>query len=734
MSADIAFDPTEYRGSGQRFRVLAGQNLADRDLVYIGANGRYYRADSDVAATMPVVAMTLGPITQGRYGDVLSKGFIGLNTWTWVAGGEIYVSGVPGISTQTVPVAPGLIQVVGVAATATSIFFDPTMSAIGGAAIAGLVGDYTYLVGRTGANYFVYDNQGVIVQGLGIDGDVAINWALTTGGAGCVVYLKESTTFVIDDPIIFTANGQVVRGGGRSSFVDGDALGNNENAFELSIFTDCQIRNLSVQTNDAGGLTTHCIFIEDGADRFLIEDVTIVNSDTNGIHIEGTDITGGEIRNCDILGADDDGIYCGMDGGNYWLYGIIEENVITACGSEGMYLEDFVNGVVNDNIVYTCGAEGIQLNLGANCTISGNVSIINIMHGIGLTSSDGCVIDGNICMYNDSGDIAAYDGINIDVASTDNIISGNQTNFNHRFGIGIQGARNRVSDNKVAINDRHGIYIAAVDCQVDDNDCLNNGQDLADNFHEIALTGDADRCTIHDNRATSDGTISENCIHLADGASECSIMGNYCYNGRGSGIALTANNDDCSIIGNRCIDNDDYGIEITAATCNDTRVKENHLVGNVTGQFLDNGTDTQTPWFFAPVSDPNMTLGDHPGVDLPDATDTNVYAQILIPLEFQELVTCNVIVVSAATGDMVWTVDTDFGKLCVGENYNAHTDNDGTTTGITINHLECIDISAALTFIAGGDLVGVKFIRFGNSGFDTIDDSVYYLGIRMRYI
>jgi len=41
------------------------------------------------------------------------------------------------------------------------------------------------------------------------------------------------------------------------------------------------------------------------------------------------------------------------------------------------------------------------------------------------------------------------------------------------------------------------------------------------------------------------------------------------------------------------MNNDDYGIEITAATCDGNLVKENYFSGNVTGVFLDSGTDTR---------------------------------------------------------------------------------------------------------------------------------------------
>ena len=105
-----------------------------------------------------------------------------------------------------------------------------------------------------------------------------------------------------------------------------------------------------------------------------------------------------------------------------------------------------------------------------------------------------------------------------------------------------------------------------------------------------------------------------------------------------------------------------------------------------------------------------------------------------MPLEYQELVTAHVVVVAAASGDMVWTVTTNWGKLCTIEAYNEDDDADNGTEGLLIDDLECVDISAALTDIAPGDLVGVDFMRDGDNESDTIEDVVYYLGIRVRYV
>jgi len=148
---------------------------------------------------------------------------------------------------------------------------------------AGGLSEYTYIVVRDNGTYTVYDWAGVLAHGPGADADVEINWALTNAGAGGVVALERDTIFPIDDPITFTANQQWLRGGGRGTFIDGDTLATTEHGIVISGFDDCRISNLSIQTQDGGGKVCHCIFIEDGSDRFLIENVVIIDSDDDGL-------------------------------------------------------------------------------------------------------------------------------------------------------------------------------------------------------------------------------------------------------------------------------------------------------------------------------------------------------------------------------------------------------------------------------------------------------------------
>lgn len=142
---------------------------------------------------------------------------------------------------------------------------------------------------------------------------------------------------------------------------------------------------------------------------------------------------------------------------------------------------------------------------------------------------------------------------------------------------------------------------------------------------------------------------------------------------------------------------------------------------------------TREEFYGAPNAD--AAVGDHAGQTMMDGVDTYIRRDIYIPVDFHTLVACHVIVVqgTAAAPNMVWTCDTDWGQICVGEDYLEDSDSTGATSAVPQDDLVCLDISAALTGIAAGDLVGVSFMRDGDAGGDTVGGNVYYLGIRLRY-
>ena len=141
----------------------------------------------------------------------------------------------------------------------------------------------------------------------------------------------------------------------------------------------------------------------------------------------------------------------------------------------------------------------------------------------------------------------------------------------------------------------------------------------------------------------------------------------------------------------------------------------------------------KTEWFPAP--NPDSEMGDHAVMQMLDGVDTYIHNEVYVPWDFHNLIAAQIIVSqgTAATPDMVWTCDTDWGQICVGEDYFANTDSTGDTTQLPLNDLVCLDITAALTGIAAEDLIGVSFMRDGDNAADTVGGPVYYFGIRLRY-
>lgn len=120
--------------------ITAGENLADRDLIYQdvfdqrgGGATRWYKVDADATGPVlisPRIGIALAAITSGNTGSAQVRagrvsGFVGLT-----AGQPVYASGTAGIVTQTAPAIPAsgtqiASRMIGYAASTTEIDFDP---------------------------------------------------------------------------------------------------------------------------------------------------------------------------------------------------------------------------------------------------------------------------------------------------------------------------------------------------------------------------------------------------------------------------------------------------------------------------------------------------------------------------------------------------------------------------------------------------------------------------------
>ncbi|GAI92048.1 unnamed protein product, partial [marine sediment metagenome] len=247
-------------------------------------------------------------------------------------------------------------------------------------------------------------------------------------------------------------------------FIDGDGLATNEHGIELTGRTNCGIKNLAIQTEDGGTKTSHCIFLDDGCNDFLIDNVVIVDSDSDGIHIAGTNIVGGIISNCIIEDVDDHGIYVDVDAANTAARITIKNNRIAGAGNDGIYVgatgagspywniegnnivsstqngmelyELTLSNIVN-NVIHTSTFHGMVLSTGSNHNnIEGNQCYNNVRHGIGIVDSTENTLIGNTCNGNDSGNTNTYCGIHLQVCDYTTVV-GNHCYDNDKDGICI---------------------------------------------------------------------------------------------------------------------------------------------------------------------------------------------------------------------------------------------------------------------------------------------------------
>ena len=348
-----------YEGSGFKQLGTAGATLPARMLVYLDTNGQWQLADADVDTAMPVLGITVGAISSGKTGWIHLWGFIGNTAWTWTAGNNIYASTVAGALTETRPVGAGdIVQPVGVALSSSLILFQGSVA--GASSGSNTLEGSTAYVGfdqtKTGfVNYFYCD---------GTADDVQINeaqaYVVALGFGGGTIEL-EAGTYTITSPIIPTGDDLWFKGQGDATLIDGDGLSTSEHAFHVTGISHFHISDMSIQTEDGGGKTCHCIFIEDGSDDFHINDIHIIDSDSDGIHVEGTAIVGGNVSNCLVLDTDDNGIVFDMDGGaDNATFIQIHNNLFSSAGVNGGLFSGFKDGSITENAFNGATDDGLE--------------------------------------------------------------------------------------------------------------------------------------------------------------------------------------------------------------------------------------------------------------------------------------------------------------------------------------------------------------------------------------
>jgi len=366
------------------------------------------------------------------------------------------------------------------------------------------------------------------------------------------------------------------------------------------------------------------------------------------------------------------------------------------------------NGV-NGNMFEYAGATAIQWNVFQDLWLSGNKAnntsgsgiysapagaeltmdfdILRVFvssfkeYGVHLANSWGFRSRDLICEFNE------LDGLFLDIAGSHASLAQCKFNSNVRHGANIQISRAVLVECEFAINGERGIWLGAGTEHII-NSCFirDNGQAAA-NTHDGIFIGSGDRQIITDN--------------LIDGVNQ-----------------------------------QRYGINIAAAARTGVLVRDNQIINNVSGAINDNGTDTKLPEVQG-VVDPGLattTIGDGWGIPLPDAADTHVRINFNLLPDFQELVRCRVLVIPGGTGNLAYTVATDFGHRCT-EVYTTHSDAKPLgVQAVTLNEIECIAVDVALDDLGGGDFVLMDFMRDGDDASDTVGAACVLVGAYLQYV
>jgi len=129
---ELSFDPAVAVNnvSGITATFTAGEVLVRGAVCYFKAgDSKMWHADANLTALMPVVAMAAADIAEDAAGLFLLQGFChdADSFPTWDITGRLYVSGTPGVPTQTAPSSDGdFVQDLGWAVSADAVYFNPS--------------------------------------------------------------------------------------------------------------------------------------------------------------------------------------------------------------------------------------------------------------------------------------------------------------------------------------------------------------------------------------------------------------------------------------------------------------------------------------------------------------------------------------------------------------------------------------------------------------------------------
>lgn len=115
--------------SGLRVQLTAGENLSKGQACYMSA-AKMYRGDADAIATSYCFAVATDTISADASGIFMLLGIIGGYS-SLTPGAPVFLSSSPGALTQAIPAGTNkVVQILGVAISATHIYFNPDLAQV----------------------------------------------------------------------------------------------------------------------------------------------------------------------------------------------------------------------------------------------------------------------------------------------------------------------------------------------------------------------------------------------------------------------------------------------------------------------------------------------------------------------------------------------------------------------------------------------------------------------------
>jgi hypothetical protein len=155
------FPTSSLSATGTIITITAGENLSAGDVLKIGVDGKYYKANASYNTGVPAVALAIENISASYTGRALVKGYWLDTSKNYQVGKDIYLATVAGGITQTPPTSDGnQIQKLGIALTNNLIEFNPDQTYMEYKAIpyrvdlTNAITDYLLQVGEEAIIYF----------------------------------------------------------------------------------------------------------------------------------------------------------------------------------------------------------------------------------------------------------------------------------------------------------------------------------------------------------------------------------------------------------------------------------------------------------------------------------------------------------------------------------------------------------------------------------------------------